>query len=113
MVGLRESIGHIGFFVISGLVAGLLWGSAVGWMKYDTLNHERLYRQKMERLDAENKRIGEQMCREFPDHIFCGDNEKRICTANPNDPRCRDYKQCTTDQVAWKTYAKCIKYHNW
>jgi hypothetical protein len=113
LVGLRESIAHIGFFVIGGLIAGLLYGSVIGWIKYDTLNADRIFRARMSELTEMNKRAKTRMCTEMPDHIMCGDNERRICTASPNDSRCKDYRECITGPGLNQGWPKCAKYKEW
>ena len=113
MTGLRESIEHIGFFAVSGLIAGLLYGSVIGWFKYDDLNADRIFRARMAEQAEINKQSEDRMCREMPDHFMCGDNERRICTGNPNDARCKDYRECTTGPGLKQGWPKCAKYKDW
>lgn len=113
MTGLRESIEHIGFFATSGLIAGLLYGSVIGWFKYDDLNADRIFRARMAEQAQINKQAENRMCREMPGHFMCGDNERRICTANPNDARCKDYRECTTGPGLKQGWPKCAKYKDW
>ncbi|MGU5247334.1 hypothetical protein [Pseudomonas aeruginosa] len=113
MTGLRESIEHIGFFAVSGLIAGLLYGSVIGWFKYDDLNADRIFRARMAEQAEINKQSENRMCREMPGHFMCGDNERRICTGNPNDARCKDYRECTTGPGLKQGWPKCAKYKDW
>ena len=97
--------------VIGGM--GTLYGSVIGWFKYDDLNADRIFRARMAEQAEINKQSENRMCREMPGHFMCGDNERRICTGNPNDARCKDYRECTTGPGLKQGWPKCAKYKDW
>ena len=92
MTGLRESIEHIGFFAVSGLIAGLLYGSAIGWLKYDDLNAHQIARDKWQQAVERNNETWVEFCEDNPKSLQCGDNLKRLCKAQPDAAACKDYR---------------------
>ena len=92
MTGLRESIEHIGFFAVSGLIAGLLYGSAIGWLKCDDLNAHQIARDKWQQAVERNNETWVEFCEDNPKSLQCGDNLKRLCKAQPDAAACKDYR---------------------
>ena len=113
MTGLRESIEHIGFFAASGLIAGLLYGSAIGWLKYDDLNAHQIARDKWQQAVERNNETWVEFCDDNPKSLQCGDNLKRLCKAQPDAAACKDYRECTTGPGLKQGWPKCAKYKDW
>jgi len=109
MLGLRESLQHIGLFLAGGLVAGFLWGSLYGWINYDTYNAQKVQHEIGQRGKAAGAAAVSQLCREMPGHLSCGDNLKRLCKATPDAAACGDYRSC----IANPAQPKCAQFKDW
>jgi len=99
MMGLRESIEHIGFFAVSGLIAGLLYGSVIGWFKHDNMNAHKIAREKWQQAVERNNEILVKLCEDNPQSLLCGDNLKRLCKAQPDAAACKDYRNAQPAQA--------------
>lgn len=108
-LSLSDLMKYYANFLTAGLIAGVIAGMSIGLVKNEDWNKNEIALKQFQKMSEKNLKIGNQLCREMPEHLSCEDNLKRLCTRNPNNSACSDFRECKISPGQ----PKCAQFKSW